>query len=111
MELHNADDLTELTESAVALLVDAGWIHITREWWRYGHAGRVDMRERLDRADSDVRSEWKFPTTDWREIISSRVPSPGIKSASRIVARIDSDADLHLIEFTLTKKARVRNYR
>lgn len=111
MELSTADDLLELTQTAVTLLVDAGWIHITREWWRWENKGNVDMRSRSIDADSDARSEWMFPATDWFSIPVSRVPSAGIKSTTRIVADVVSDASLHRIEFTLTKRAQVRNYR
>ena len=100
-------DITEVPETMVTLLVDAGWIRIEREWFRPadGERDETDVRHRMTPRSALCNCpEWKFPSSQW--IPTRSIPATGGRGNKWIWQVANDWGDEHAIEITITAKGR-----
>ena len=91
----------------IQLLVDAGWIKVTREWYRE-QPGYWMVRVRENRKFRRIEDRtWNFPCSVWKDTASA--PSPGGKRLGMFVTEIDNEWGMeHLVEFKILKWEHLR---
>lgn len=92
--------------ATIQLLVDAGWIEVTREWYREQPGyWTVRSRQRRKFRRNEDRT-WNFPCSNWKDTASA--PAPGPKKLGLFVSEIDNDFGYeHLAEFRIIRKDRI----
>lgn len=91
----------------IQLLVDAGWIKVTREWYRE-QPGYWMVRHRENRKFRRLEDRtWNFPCSVWKNTASA--PCPGGKRLGMFVTEIDNEWGMeHLVEFKILKWEHLR---
>jgi len=101
------DNLNYADVGTIQLLVDAGWIRVTREWYRE-QPGYWMVRSRQNRKFRRTEDRtWNFPCSAWKDTASA--PSTGSKRLGLFVTEIDNDlGNEHLVEFKILNREFLR---
>lgn len=99
-----SDTLEQVDDTFVQLLVDAGWIEVTREWWCCEVDGWSVRKRQQRRFRKHENRSWNFPCSNWSHCTS--VPETGRKRNKKFVAHVYNDMGTdHVVEFRILNKA------
>lgn len=100
----NYDTLEQMDATFIQLLVDAGWIEITREWWCEDRDGWIVRKREKRKLRKHEHNFWNFPSSEWSE--TRTAPEVGKKRGKVFVAHVANEfTNDHVVEFKILSKA------